>query len=85
MEVGEAVANMMVDNGGVAIILVGVGWVCMVIATMVPTSSWSIIWVGEPSLLGRLHDERIATSKMDIDRSLNIFIFTFVLRNETVI
>jgi hypothetical protein len=49
----------------------------MVIATIVPTRFWSIIWVGEPALLGRLHAERVVTSERDINRYLNVFNFSF--------
>ena len=75
----------MIDKGGVAIILVCVGFVCMVIATIVPTRFWSIIWVGEPALLGRLQAERMITSERDINRNLNVFIFAFMIRNEDFI
>ena len=83
--VGEAVAMVMIDKGAVAIILVCVGLACMVIATIVPTRFWSIIWVGEPALPSRLQDERMVTSERDINRSLNVFIFAFMLRNEALI
>lgn len=83
--VGEAVVIVMVDKGAVAIILVCVKLACMVIATIVPTRFWSIIWVGEPVLPGRLQDERMVTSERDINRSLNVFIFAFMLRNEALI
>jgi hypothetical protein len=45
-----------------------------VIAIAVPDRFWMVVWVGEPVLLGRLQDERIITSKMDINGSLNVFI-----------
>lgn len=75
VKVGEAVAGIMVDNGVLAMISVRMGWTCMVIATMVPTRSWSMIWVGESDLLGRLHDERMVTSERDINRYLSVFNF----------
>ena len=81
VEVGEAVANVMVDKEGMAIIFVGVGYVCMVIATLVPTRPWSTIWVGEPALLGRLHAERVITSERDINRYLSVFNFSFMIIN----
>ena len=79
--IGEAVASVMVDKEGMAIIFVGVGYVCMVIATLVPTRPWSTIWVGEPALLGRLHAERVITSERDINRYLSVFNFSFMIIN----
>ena len=77
VEIGEAVASIMVDKGVLAMISVRVGWNCMVIATMVPTRSWLMILVGESDLLGRLHDERMVTSERDINRYLSVFNFSF--------
>ena len=76
---GEAAASVMVDKGALAIIFVRVGWVCMVIATIVPTWSWSTVGVGEPALPGRLHAERVVTSERDINRYLNVFNFSFMI------
>jgi hypothetical protein len=56
-------------------------WVGLIkaIAATVPAIFWSVVWVGVSSLLGRLQDERMVTSEMDINRSLNVFNFSFMV------
>jgi hypothetical protein len=49
------------------------------IAETVLAIFWSVVWVGEPELLGRLQDERIATSEREINRNLNVFNFAFMI------
>ena len=52
---------------------------CMVMATMVLTLLfWSMVRVGMPRLAGR-QDERMIASERDIDNSLKVFNFAFMI------
>jgi hypothetical protein len=60
-------------------ILVWVGLTRKVIVATEPTGFWSVIWVGEPDLAGRLQAERTTTSERHIIGSLNVFNFAFAI------
>jgi hypothetical protein len=77
VDIGETVTAGAVYVGTIAI---GV-WegACKVIVATEPAEFWLVNWIGRLDLPGRLQAERTATSEMDIDRSLNVFNFTFVI------
>jgi len=85
VDIGEAIPSGAVDVGVLIAISVWVGLTCKVIVATEPTGFWSVIWVGEPDLPGRLQAERTAASERDIDRSLNAFNFAFYDHNEDLI
>ena len=79
VDIGEAITIGAVYLGAMRAAWVWVGLACEVIAATVPVRFWSVVWVGETGLLGRLQDERIVTSERDINRSLSVFNFSFMI------
>ena len=75
VDIGEAITIGAVYAGVMITISVRVGLACKVIAGTDPTG----FWVGELDLLGRLQAERTAINERDIDRSLNVFNFAFMI------
>jgi len=73
VDIGEAITISAVYVGAMITVSVWVG--LKVIAGTDPTG----FWVGELDLLGRLQAEKTAISERDIDRSLNVFNFAFMI------
>ena len=79
MDIGEAITFGGVYVSAMVVIWVWVGLTCEVKVATEPTGFWSVVWVGELDMLGRLQAEIMATSKRDIGRSLKIFNFAFMI------
>ncbi len=80
---GEAISVGTVFVSAMIAIWVWVEWTCEVIVATETAGFWPVIWVGELELPGRLQAERAATNERDIDRSLNIFNFAFMIAMKT--
>ena len=65
--------------GVIVAISVRVGFTCRAIVATEPTGFWPVVWVGVPDILGRLQPERTPINARDIDRSLNVFNFAFLV------
>ena len=75
MDIGGAVIVGRVSVGAMITVWVS----CEVSAATVPVGFCSIVWIGKPGLLGRLHAERMVAIERDINRSLNVFNFAFLI------
>ena len=79
MDMGEATTVGMVVGVVPIAVWSRVGLTCKLFVATEPTGFWPVVWVGEPDMPGRLQAARTATSERDIERSLNVFNFAFMV------
>ena len=82
MDIGTAVPNEAINFGVTIPILVWVGLTRKVNVATGRTGFWSVIWVGELELFGKLQAEKTVTNEMNIIRSLNVFIIVLYDQDE---
>jgi hypothetical protein len=79
VDIGETITVGAVYVCAIIVTWVWMGLTCEVIVATEPAGFWSVVWLGELDMPGRLQAERTAASERHIDRSLNVFNFAFVI------